>query len=290
MYDEIDDEPIERLKRELAEAHLARERLSAELLDYRNNIARIVDTSVEQLRCTNARLVEAMRAKDRFLANMSHELRTPLNSILGFAGIMLSGAAGPLTEEQRRQLEMVRVSGRWLHAIVEDVLAFAETQAGLEAGGIVDADICEIVRSLARKREHAIWDQGLHLELDMPGFACIVPTDPDIVSRAVDALLSNAVKFSPPDSTVTIRVDDETQAVRLSVEDTGSGIYAHDLPHVFDEYYQGDSSGRVAGGVGLGLRIVLAAVDALNAELELSTHTDVGTAVVLVLPRTADGN
>jgi signal transduction histidine kinase len=181
---------------------------------------------------------------------------------------------------------MVRIAGTQLLTIVEDVLAFAETLTETDGRKIIEADICEIVRSLARGRERAIWERGVRLRIEMPSFACVVPTDPDIISRAIDALLSNAVKYSAPESTITIRVSDAEDTVRVLVEDTGSGIRAHALP-ALDDFYHGEvpeSTG--SAGVGLGLRIVLAAVDALEAELEMSTDPDVGTAVTLVLSRT----
>ncbi|MDZ4180951.1 MAG: HAMP domain-containing sensor histidine kinase [Coriobacteriia bacterium] len=195
---ENDSDRIRRLERELIEVTGSRERLLAEVNEYRDNMARIIDANSEQLLRTNARLIEAMRMRDRFLANMSHELRGPLNPILGFAGIMLSGAAGPINEEQRRQLEMVRIAGAQLLTIVDDVLAFAETLTDTNGHRIIEADVCDIVRALARGRERTIWERGVRLCLEMPSYACVVPTDPDIVSRAIDALLSNAVKYSSP--------------------------------------------------------------------------------------------
>ncbi len=286
----LDSEHMRQLEAELETVSRSRDSLLAEVQEYQQHIARIVDRSLSEVRNSNARLQLSARTKDRFLADMNHSLRTPLTSIIGFTKVLLSEAAGPLNAEQRTQLEMMKASGDQLLAVLDDLLAFTDAHEGLEEDRALDADICSIARSVSRNLERELWERGLRLELDLPSYACPVQADPEILSRAIAALLSGAVELADSNGRVSLRVTDEAEETHVLIESEGGGIPDYELPHGLDRLYRVPGTGADDPSLsGLGFSILLAAVEALDAGLQLSTHPEAGTAAVLVIARQHPG-
>lgn len=197
---------------------------------------------------------EASALKDDFLATLSHELRTPLNAIVGYARIMQSGL---LTEDrQRRAVETVVRNATLLTQIVEDVLDVSRIIAGKIRLNVQPVEVPVVVRDAVESVRPAADAKGLHIDTVLDPSATPVAGDPERLQQIMWNLLSNAVKFTPRGGRVRVRLARVDSQIEISVSDSGIGIPATFLPHVFERFRQAEGSiVREHGGLGLGLAI-----------------------------------
>jgi PAS domain S-box-containing protein len=229
----------------------------------------------------------ASNAKSSFLANMSHELRTPLNSILGFGNILLSRLAGPVNDEQERQLGMIVRSGNHLLALVNDVLDLEKIEAGAMLVEVDEFDIAELVSSAAEIMAPMAKDRGLSLDIRVPEAGLLVRTDEDRVRQVLLNLFSNAVKFTDTGG-VTIALDTVNDHARITVTDTGVGILKSRLEEVFDEFKSmGRPGDNPQGGTGLGLPISRRLARLMGGDVTLSSVEGTGSTFVFTFALTA---
>lgn len=198
---------------------------------------------------------EANRLKDEFLANVSHELRTPLTAIVGWTRLLESKALDH--ENTARALEVINRNAGALTQLIEDLLDITRILTGklrldmrpVEIVPVIEAAI-DAVRPAAEARQIS-----LHKELNPQ--AGLVQGDADRLQQVVWNLLANSVKFTPPGGSVRVSLESLDAHVEITVSDTGEGISADFLPHVFDRFRQADQkSTRPHSGLGLGLSIV----------------------------------
>lgn len=240
-----------------------------------------------QMRDKNAQLASAMQAKDRFLATMSHELRTPLNAVIGFTGTLLMGMAGPLNEEQERQLRIIRTSGRHLLSLINDLLDLARMDADkldLSLERVDCQDVIEGVMTTLRPQSDA---KGLSIILEMPNTRVTVATDRRALTQILTNIAANAVKFCDRGSVrISLRARDEAGArrVEIAVADTGVGIHMQDLPTLFDAFSRLEADGAEREGTGLGLHISRRLADRLGARIDVASTRGIGSVFTLVLP------
>ncbi|HEU0133132.1 MAG TPA: GAF domain-containing sensor histidine kinase [Mycobacteriales bacterium] len=234
-----------------------------------------------------ARLLDLNRRKDEFLANVSHELRTPATS-LGLAARTLHAGRGRLTEEQEaRIVEMMRRRSAELTGLIEALLAETVAASGQTRLETQPVDWAEALPRWVAAAEDVT---GRHVDLELPDAPVVSFADPAKCERIVGNLLSNATKFSEPDTPVTCRLDADADAVRVTVTDRGVGIAEHVLPHVFDRFFQGDgSSTRAHGGLGIGLSLVRHFAQAHGGSVDIASTEGVGTTVTVTLPRDVAG-
>ena len=269
---------IDRTEGRLAEAAL---RELNETLEHR------VAERTAELAEARDRAEAADRLKSAFLATMSHELRTPLNSIIGFTGIVLQGLAGPLNEEQTRQLGMVRASSRHLLDLINDVLDISKIEAGqLEvqpkrfALGAALTKVTATVTPLADRK-------GLAVRVDVPDDLPEVTSDQRRVEQIVLNLLSNAVKFTDRgEVSVTARVvGGSPAAIAIAVADTGIGIAPEGLRQLFQPFRQLDAGlTRQHEGTGLGLAICRRLADLLGGSIAVTSAQGRGSVFTFTVP------
>jgi PAS domain S-box-containing protein len=197
----------------------------------------------------------ANRTKDEFLATVSHELRTPLNAILGWTRMLRTGAVEP--KALARVLETIERNARAQTQLVEDILDVSRIIAGKLRVKIQRTDLHAVARGAADAVRPAAEAKGVELAVKLQPGSEEFCGDPDRLQQVIWNLLSNAIKFTPKDGTVELRIERASSDVRVMVSDTGVGIPQTALPHVFDRFWQADSSiTRAQGGLGLGLAIV----------------------------------
>lgn len=227
-----------------------------------------------------AEAARANAAKSEFLANMSHELRTPMNGVIAMAGLLSTTL---LTGEQRNYVGVIRKSGKHLMAIINDILDYSKIEArrmGLEE---VSFRLAEVMDELMPILQTGADEKGLHLhcmiDADVPP---IVRGDPARLRQILLNLTSNAVKFTEQGHvTVAVSVksiDEQHLILRFTVNDTGIGIAAEQLPLIFDPFTQADSSTtRRFGGTGLGLSISRQLVELMGGELDVTSREGEGS-------------
>lgn len=257
-----------------------------------------VEQRTAELRSALERAESADRLKSAFLATMSHELRTPLNSIIGFSGIVLQKLAGPINEEQARQLEMVRGSARHLLALINDVLDLSKIEAGqLEISAETFPLEPLLERVMASMRPQAD-KKGLILAPNFEALPRSLHTDRRRLEQVLLNLLSNAVKFTDVGE-VTMTVSDvptfvrdgKTQpSVRFDIRDTGPGIAEHDLTSLFLPFRQLDTGlSRRHEGTGLGLSICRRLSGLLGGEIGVQSSFGHGSTFTVIIPTHLEG-
>ncbi|HTO96875.1 MAG TPA: response regulator [Myxococcales bacterium] len=197
----------------------------------------------------------ANRTKDEFLATVSHELRTPLNAILGWTRMLRTGAVEP--QALSRVLETIERNARVQTQLVEDILDVSRIIAGKLRVNVQKTDLHAVARNALDAVRPAAEAKGVQMASELIAGSAEFCGDPDRLQQVIWNLLSNGIKFTPREGRVTLRIERVRSDVRIAVSDTGAGIRGAFLPHVFDRFWQADSSiTRAQGGLGLGLAIV----------------------------------
>jgi signal transduction histidine kinase/ActR/RegA family two-component response regulator len=198
---------------------------------------------------------EANRIKDDFLSTVSHELRTPLNAILGWVWLLSNGTLSP--EETRRAIATIERNARAQGQIVDDLLDVSRIITGKLRLQVIQVNLVQIIEAALDSVGPAAAAKEIQVERRLDPLAALATGDPNRLQQVVWNLLSNAVKFTPQGGTVEVGLARQGSYAEIRVRDTGAGISADFLQHVFDRFRQADSSStRAHGGLGLGLAIV----------------------------------
>ena len=216
-----------------------------------SKIARDISAQVELIR----KLGEANRIKDEFLAMLSHELRTPLNAVIGYTQMLRSGS---IAEERREQvIEIIDRNAQLLSQLVSDMLDVSSIVTGKIKLKCAPVDLLHLARAAADVVRPAIAAKNLRFTIEDDGEPLIANADADRLQQVLWNLLSNAAKFTPEGGRVTMDLRRVGTNALITVSDSGIGIQADFLPHIFERFRQAESGARREyGGLGLGLSIV----------------------------------
>ncbi|HEY1952673.1 MAG TPA: ATP-binding protein [Gemmatimonadaceae bacterium] len=241
---------------------------------------------VESERTARHEAEEANKAKSQFLATMSHELRTPLNAIAGYSELLKLELRGPITPEQREDLDRIDRSQRHLLSLINDVLNFAKIEAGHVAVTTTPMGIGQVMESLREFVEPQLREKELHFDMcdNIPvGEAC---GDPDKVRQILINLLSNAIKFTPRGGHIAIECEESEEAILISVRDDGAGIPSNKRDAIFEPFVQvnRDYSSQHEG-TGLGLAISRDLARRMGGDLSVESTLGEGSRFTLTLPR-----
>jgi two-component system heavy metal sensor histidine kinase CusS len=225
------------------------------------------------------RLEDSFTRLSQFSADLAHELRTPIANLLGEAEVALTRPRTP--EEYRAVIESSVSECERLSGLVDNLLFLARAEAADRHIKPEMFDGRTAVEKIVAMYEPIAEEQGVRLT---SGGGGEIYADPMLFSRALNNLLENALRFTPAGGSISISIDAESTASRLSVQDTGSGIPAEHLPRVFDRFYRVDSA-RSSRGSGLGLALVKSIVQLHGGTAKIESETDRGTRVTLTFPK-----
>ncbi len=277
----------------------ARKEAEAVIRDHRDALAREVAIRTAELVAARDAAEAANRAKSAFLENMSHELRTPLHSVLSFArlGSGMAARGETASEKLARYFGNIEQSATRLQSLIDALLDLSR----LEAGAVVLAPALEDPELLARSvlDEMRPLAQAKRMELVLHASLAPAPyiVDGAKLSQVLRELLTNAIRYSPEDTTVLLRLVDERatdqadspgRALRIEVVDEGVGIAEAELSTVFDRFVEGSTTRSGAGGTGLGLAICRQIVALHGGRIWAERNVTRGTTIVAVLPQPSD--
>ena len=229
----------------------------------------------------------ANRAKSEFLANMSHELRTPLNSVIGFAEIIKNEAFGPLpTEEYKEYAKSIFESGQNLLNVINEILDVSRIEAGERTLNEGMVNVVEVVQSSLSLMDAKIKGNQIRVENKVADKTLNFIGEKQGVKQMLLNLMSNAVKFSPPNSLMLLDAElDAKGRLHLSVTDTGKGLDEHEVEKALSPFGQLDTEhSRSKSGTGLGLTLVKSLIELHGGELELVSQKGIGTTATLIFP------
>jgi signal transduction histidine kinase len=255
-----------------------------------------LQTTGDELARSNAELVRARetaeranQAKTDFLATMSHELRTPLNAISGYAELLEMGIHGPVTSEQREAISRIQRSQRHLLGLINDILNFAKLEAGHVEYHVADVSVRETVDAIEPLVAPQLAAKSLEFDREACADGRVVRADADKLQQILLNLLSNAIKFTPPGGAVTLLCDERGDDVCIGVRDSGIGIAAERLQHLFSPFVQ--VSRRLNApheGTGLGLAISRDLARGMGGDLTVDSEEGRGSTFTVVLPNARD--
>ena len=249
------------------------------------NQSRLYLTQMERMRTTN--LLEQERDSAAmyrdFAAIVSHQMRTPL-SLIDSAMHRLSRKGEQVTAQdvQERRAIVSDAIGR-LTRLVDTVLLLAKLDNDQLQARFAPLEICALARSLITETQAR--HPARQMQLTCAEGPLLAQGDPHLVRHILDNLLSNALKYSPRDTAITLRVFAEGQQIACAVTDQGSGIAQHDIPHLFDRYYRGQDNMAGHGGTGLGLAVAHELAQLQGGRLAVDTWPGKGSVFTLWLPR-----
>jgi PAS domain S-box-containing protein len=239
----------------------------------------------EELRAALDDAQAANRAKGVFLNMMSHELRTPLQATLGYSEFLLAAPEDTLSSEQRQDIGYIHQASLRMIAMVNQLLDLSRSDAGRLNLAVAPVDLAVVVEQVRQDVAPQAAGKAIALHIELPAALPRILGDEERVRQVLLNLVGNAVKFTHAGYVRVTASRTPAGVVQIVISDTGEGIPATALPHIFDEFSQGDSRlSRRFGGVGLGLAIARKLVEQMGGTIEASSEQGVGSTFRVALP------
>ncbi len=251
-------------------------------MDQRDEFSRLALSFHEMSR----QLAELDKLKAEFVSIASHELKTPINVILGYLQLMTEEVYGPMTTKQREVAGTIEAQGRTLARLASQLLDVSRFEAG---GGRIEPRLVKLGVMLDElERTFHVLAVQRRVEFHIvrrPGLPEEVLWDLERINEVTGNLLSNAFKFTPAGGVIELTAEPREGSVRIQVSDSGAGIPADQLPHVFEKFFQADNQREAsAKGTGLGLAIAKEIVEAHRGKIGCESTVGSGTTFTLTLP------
>jgi signal transduction histidine kinase len=222
----------------------------------------------------------ATQSRDEIMAVLAHDLRNPMQAILGAAAMLRVTVE---EEKRQRQVAMIQRATQGMERLVTDLLDMARIDSGAFVIETRPVDVAAVIRQVIDLCESQAAARSVALKAEVPGALPGIEADPGRLVQLLSNLLGNAMKFSPPNTSVVVRAAASSRGVEVSVADSGVGIPAENLPRIFDRFWQG--CGQSRAGVGLGLAICKGIVDAHDGRIWATSEVGRGTTFYFEIPQ-----
>lgn len=218
--------------------------------------------------------------KTDFVSNVSHEMKTPIAIIKNYAQLLRAGKA---TEEQREEYAKgIEDAASRLSSLISNILKLNKLEHQRITRETELYDVCRQLCESIFLFEDAMEEKGIELEADIED-AAMIKADASLMELVWNNLLSNAVKFTERGGSITIRQTSDEGHIRISVSDTGCGMSKESMKHIFDKFYQGDTSHSTEGN-GLGLALVKRVLELMDGEIRVTSEEGKGSTFLVTLP------
>lgn len=250
-------------------------------------VERLADRAAVAIK--NAKLYEAVqaanKAKSDFISLVAHELRVPMTSIKGYTDLMNAGLAGPLSDQQKQFLEVIRRNLTRMSSLISDLSDINHIESGRMKFDLKSFDLREVVADVADSLRERISnrEQTLHIEIEdeLP----LVFADASRITQVISNLMSNANKYTPEGGEIVVRAWPNGRSAYVSIEDNGLGISEEDQQKLFTQFFRAeDKAVREQPGWGLGLSIVRRMVEAQDGEITFESKLGAGSTFTFTLP------
>ncbi len=224
------------------------------------------------------------KSKSELIQNISHELRTPLTFIRGYLELLQDGDLGELLEEQKKAVDLVAAKSEVLSNLIDDIIAMLK--AGREEIRTGPVSISKIGHFAVQAARASAEEVGLALIEEIPEGLPLVQGEMRRLGQVLDNLIQNAIKFTDAGGTITVRMLEEEEQIRVEVEDNGIGVAPDELDRIFNRFYQvNGATTRHFSGTGLGLAIVKQIVEAHGGQVGVQSTVGEGSTFHFTIPK-----
>ncbi len=259
--------------------------LQAALEQANRTLEQRVAERTAELQAALQRLTQLNQIKSNFISNISHELRTPLAHIKGYLELLAAEMLGELNDEQMQAAKTALRSTDRLEKLIDDLLQFSLAARGALSLDIERFDMAQLARQVCLQADALARLKVLQLDCILPEKPCWVQADSEKIEWVLNELTENAIKFTPEEGRVIVRVACGPEIVEISVEDTGIGIPEERIAEIFEPFHQLDETAtRRYGGTGLGLALTRRILEAHGSVLKVRSQVEKGTLVHFSLP------
>ena len=240
----------------------------------------------DSLKGATLELEKLNQVKNEFLSIVSHELKTPITAIKGFVKLILRGEVGSLNPQQEKFLQIADQSTDRLNILISDLLDIAKIETGKLKMNLAPVNMKQILEDVVRRFEGEASKKGIKIISENPENAKEVMADRERIDQVIDNLVSNAIKFTSDNGSVTLTTADKGDFIQFGVRDTGIGISKAEQQNIFEKFYQVESgTTRISQGVGLGLAIVRSIVEMHGGQVWVESELGKGSEFKFILPR-----
>ncbi len=232
-----------------------------------------------------SREAEVDKMKDEFISTVSHELRTPMTSIKGYTDLLVTNKVGPLSDMQLKFVQVIKNNADRLSALVNDILDISRLDTGRVKLKLEYVALDKIANEVISMLSTQIDEKNLNFTSEMPESLPMVYADANRVTQILVNLLGNAVKYTNPNDTVSLKLKALGKFVQIDVNDTGLGLSEEDQSFVFDRFFRAErDADSLVDGTGLGLPIAKMFVELMGGKIWLESELGVGSTFSFTLP------
>ena len=244
--------------------------------------------SAEELQKVHSKLQELDRFKSRLYTNISHEFRTPLTVILGMTAQLEThpdlNKAGNTDETINRKLKLIQRNGESLLDLVTKMLDLSKLENNTIRVNYVQGNIIKYLRYLGESYYSLMETRNINFSIETDYDKVIMDYDAEKMRQIISNLISNAVKYTPPNGSILLKIDRMDAVLKVAVIDSGEGIPPTNLPHIFNRFYQADDATSKAGGTGIGLALTKELVDLMDGSISVESELTKGSTFRVNLP------